>query len=648
MMAHVSISCALGIGVILSMLVTPTAKASVRVETHATSPAISVLSWDTEGGDRAKLNLLRRDSPVSLKVRIAGKWRQGADFTTRVEKTDKGARYRLAIASGAELEWDVEPTRDQLVMSLASKGTGMAAVDGLELTFPFDPLVAATTVLPASWDDDGSLRLPAVISAPDFGQMLLTAEPQSGIKGRLVGSRANHTVDFILELPVPKPGTQITLSLKPILLPDPKGVKDKQMWRAGRRGWFNIFQPTAQWGDQGNPFSAPSGILANNVVSDPVSCLLGMWADQALLTPSFSKDIRIADNVRRTVDWWLDHRTRPTGEVVAYYDLVDMLDANAGQLIASWDYVEASSDHQWLAKRIDRLEFVADYLIKRDIDDDGLIESVTSGNYGAAHDPARSDSAYDTIAAGHKNAYCNSLIYRGFRCLADLEKQLGRSEQSRKYAQRADRLKANYYTTFYNPRTGWLVWWKSEDGEIHDLSAPMITSLAVCYGLVTPEQGRPMMEKLWAEIDKVGFKRFDLGVPLTLHPVRRGDYLIGDGIAGAPKKEDGSDTFQHYLNGGCLVSDAVYFITAMHIVGDGEKGDKVLHAMLSRQEKGVFPNGGGFQNGVINQYPHGAEFYTWDGETTGYEGHLTYSFSFLQAILLRQPEFRAKLFRPLG
>jgi hypothetical protein len=69
--------------------------------------------------------------------------------------------------------------------------------------------------------------------------------------------------------------------------------------------------------------------------------------------------------------------------------------------------------------------------------------------------------------------------------------------------------------------------------------------------------------------------------------------------------------------------------------------------MLARQEKGVFPNGGGFQNGVVNSYPQGAEFYTWDGETTGYEGHLTYSFSFLQAILLRQPEFRAKLFRPI-
>lgn len=633
------------LGVILPMLAAPTTLANIRVETHPTSPSISVLSWDTEGGDRAKLNLLRKDSAVSLRVRIAGKWWPATGCTTKAEKTGKGVRYRLAIAAGAELVYDVEPTSDRLTLNLSSEGAGMAAVEGLELTFPFDPRAAATTVLPAAWNDDGSLTLPAVVSAPDFGQMLMSATPQTGVKVQLVGSRANHTVDLILELPVPKPNEKITLSLVPVRLPDPKGLKDKVMWRAGRRGWFNIFQPTAQWGDQGNPFSAPAGILANNVISDPVSCLLSLWADQALLTPSFSKDVRISDNVRRTVDWWLTKRTQPTGEVFAYWAYADMLDANAGPIIAAWDYVEAARDRRWLAQRIEHLELVADYLIKRDVDDDGLVESTHSGNYGTLKNPQRSDSAYDTINAGHKNAYCNALIYRAFRCMADLEKQLGRSEPSKKYSLRADRLSARYYTTFYNPKTGWLAWWKSEDGEVHDLSAPMISSMAICYGLVTPEQGRPMMEKLWAKIGEVGFKRFDLGLPITLTPVRRGDYLMG--VIGSPNSEDGSDTFGHYLNGGCLVSDAVYFITAMHIVGDGDKGDKVLNAMLARQEKGVFPNGGGFQNGVVDKFPQGAEFYTWDGETTGYEGHLTYSFSFLQAILLRQPEFRAKLFRPL-
>jgi hypothetical protein len=96
-----------------------------------------------------------------------------------------------------------------------------------------------------------------------------------------------------------------------------------------------------------------------------------------------------------------------------------------------------------------------------------------------------------------------------------------------------------------------------------------------------------------------------------------------------------------------VVLDAVYFITALNIVGETEKADRVLHAMLHRQEKGVFPNGGAFQNGAVDANPSGAEIFTWDGRSCGYEGHLTYSFSFLQAVLLREPSFRDRLFRPL-
>jgi hypothetical protein len=231
--------------------------------------------------------------------------------------------------------------------------------------------------------------------------------------------------------------------------------------------------------------------------------------------------------------------------------------------------------------------------------------------------------------------------------LADLEKQLKRREQQTCYAQRADRLKEAYSRTFLNPRTGWLAWWKSEDGELHDLSSPMISSLAICYGLVEPRQGCQMLDQLWIKMEAAGFKRFDLGVPITLAPVPRGDYLIGLKGCGVPEKEDGSDTFGQYLNGGCLVSDAVYFISALHIVGEGARGERILRAMVERQERGFFPNGGGFQNGVVNAYPQGAEFYTWDGQTCGYEGHLTYSYAFLQAVLLRETAFRARLLRLL-
>jgi hypothetical protein len=47
--------------------------------------------------------------------------------------------------------------------------------------------------------------------------------------------------------------------------------------------------------------------------------------------------------------------------------------------------------------------------------------------------------------------------------------------------------------------------------------------------------------------------------------------------------------------------------------------------MLDRQVRGVFANGGGFQNGVINMGPGGAEFMDWNGKPCGYEGYLAIS-----------------------
>ena len=150
------------------------------------------------------------------------------------------------------------------------------------------------------------------------------------------------------------PGETCSLALTALRLPAPEGLSDATLWQQARRGWFGAWQPSARWGDQNRPFSAPPGILANNVISDPASCSLWFYADQALWTPQITPDISVAHLVRRTVDWWLLQRTRPSGEVVCYWDYGNFLDANAGPLIAAWDYVEATGDTAWLAQRIER------------------------------------------------------------------------------------------------------------------------------------------------------------------------------------------------------------------------------------------------------------------------------------------------------
>ena len=62
----------------------------VRFEPDPTRARIPLLSWDTEGGDHARNNLLRTGSAVGLRVKLNGQWRGGEEFPTQVEPNRRG------------------------------------------------------------------------------------------------------------------------------------------------------------------------------------------------------------------------------------------------------------------------------------------------------------------------------------------------------------------------------------------------------------------------------------------------------------------------------------------------------------------------------------------------------------------------------
>jgi len=614
----------------------------IHLELDNGRAAVPFLSWDTEGGNRAQRNLLRAKSPLVLRARVGNQWLSSGSLPAQGQNAAGGrTSYRLALTSDAEVTWTIDQALNQLTMTVAGGGNGLRSVEAVEMLFPFDPQVTPTTMIPQAWDDENCGKLPAVISSPDFGQMLLEDRNHAGLKARLEGSRKEHIVDLILEFPAVGAGESYTLHLTPVHLPPPAGLKDKAIWQSVRRGWFNTWQPSSRWGEQDRPFSAPAGILANNVISDPVSLALPFYADQALWTPEIAPGISMMAQVRRSIEWWLDHRTDPTGEVIGYWDYRHFLDTNPGILISAWDYVEATGDHDWLLERIDRLEFLSRFVESRDVDHDGMVEATQSGNYGTLKQPARSCCWWDALNCGHKDGYTNAFIYRAWRCLADLERQLGRPLQQARYTQLADRLKAVYTKTLYNPKTGWLAWWKSADGQLHDYATPIVNGLAIDYGLVEPDLGRAILARLWQKMQAVGFTHLGLGLPCTLIPVRKGDYLQPDAI-GMPNREDGTDTFQIYMNGGISAGHSLHFIMAHHIVGEPEKGEGLLRAMLDRQATV------GFHNGVRDRAGEAIDWTTWDGKPGGYEGYLADVFRFMQAAVLREPQFRARFYRPLG
>ena len=97
-------------------------------------------------------------------------------------------------------------------------------------------------------------------------------------------------------------------------------------------------------------------------------------------------------------------------------------------------------------------------------------------------------------------------------------------------------------------------------------------------------------------------------------------------------KEDNSDGFQIYENGGATACHAFHFLAALYDLGRRDEADKILFPMLDSFEKGSFEGVGA--NGMSNDWK------TWDGTPWGYEGFLTDGYYTLLAVLVRDGQLK--------
>ena len=99
-------------------------------------------------------------------------------------------------------------------------------------------------------------------------------------------------------------------------------------------------------------------------------------------------------------------------------------------------------------------------------------------------------------------------------------------------------------------------------------------------------------------------------MPGNLAPIAKEDY--GKATLGTPTKDDGSDSFGIFENGGASACYAYFYIQALYQLGRRAEAERILWPMMA-----TFANGG-FQNGV----GHAGEWRRWDGQPSGYEGFL--------------------------
>jgi hypothetical protein len=579
------------------------------------------------------------------------------------------------VDAGSGITWTVSQEGDDLLWRMAYAGKKEA--NDLTVTLPFDPLMGAAVLIPAHLDGQGRGLGPWLLVVADAGHFCVDAEPagawfavNNGMRGgapanapargvdpRLRGKAwleavkvpnyrpGRLTLQFICMRPV-APGTRLALRFHPQELLTPEGI-DVSVWTRIRRPYLNNWQPCGTWAGPQRAW-----VLANNVLSDPASISLSFYAEPMLFFHELVPGIDVRGLLRYSLDYWLHNHVSAQGHVNAFGQMYDLYPSTGAFLIvAAWDYWVLSHDQDWLSREIPVLHRMADYLQRRDVDKDGLIESYGSGNSGTLRDPDRADIWFEMINFGHKNGWANAVEYRAFVCLAEMLEAIGQSKGAAYYRDLAARLRQAYVRQFLSPSNGWFVSWISQDGQIHDYCHTFVNGAAVAYGIVGPDQGRQILSRIVAKSKSIGFDQWHLGVPANLIPCRKEDMISARiGLDGQPVKDDfywpdsltEKDAFGHrYPNGTIHPTLVWYYLLGLQVAGLADEADRILNAMIGSAEEGLF------QNGIVNVGYGGAEHFYINGRTCGYEGYLPESYNFLMAAFTRSEACRRRLLGPL-
>jgi hypothetical protein len=586
--------------------------AFMRVELAPDQPAFVALALDSLGKNKLSVSPLR---PPARSEKTYQLRRPGPRF-----------EYRPAGApSGAPPAWTFEFSTRQMHLRSAYSAESPPP----PLVMDFDLQLCHATLL-GLMSDDGSIRLPALLHLPDHGTLRITSPAAQGLGlgYELVPPRAPRQKVKFVRVTFPSasrsmPRIDYTLDVVAIHAGGTQFDQDSR-FDGFRRNFLNIFQ-----------LSPHFRTLANNAASDACAITVFEYAEVALHTPPLAQGLTALDLLRQTLDRYL-HGMKGCGmkgynggtpNETGY----DFLDAYPSLVIAGADYVLGSKDEAWLRANYSGLQTWASKMLDFDSDGDGLLEypwTRQSGPWPWNH-PA---NWWDAIWFTNKDAYSNALAYRACLDMAKVAHLAGKPEDERFYSLHAEKLRSDYVATFFNPATGVLAGWKDADGKLHDCYFTFVNGMAITYGLVPQSQANTIMDRLLAKMREVGYDRFDLGLPGNLIPVRKQDYNDVRIDHGGSDKEDGSDGFQNYENGGATACFVHYTIEALYQLGRRQEGDRILFPILRAFEEGQFQGWG--PNGKTYDWRR------WDGTPKGYEGLLADNYMTLLAVLSRQSSRR--------
>lgn len=566
-----------------------------------TAPAFSFFAVDSLGkGDVHQNPVLLEDATV-----------------TPVEFRQNSTRtFAYTSASSKKPSWEL--ICEGKVMKLRSRFSGDSNLP--PFTLAFDQRSNHATLLGLMKPGERRTALPCVLHLPDMGSIRITCN--------LRDWKLDYDARRFARIPFVKIGFPPATRAHPFveyelevvaIYPPLRGIQSDPRFDGFRRNYLNIFQvnPRLQ-------------TLANNSSSDACAFTVYKFSDVALHAPPLAKDLSCLDLVRMTLDRYLAG-TKAYG--IAGYSATNseadigphpaqpytFSDSYPSLLVAACNYVNGAKDWQWAQQNYEKLAGWAREMMQADTDGNGLIEYPATGNFGDRPTAAlRPANWWDTINFGHEDAYANALTFRACIMFSSVAKHIGKRKDAEFFAAKAARLRAAYLPTFLNPQTGVLAGWRSVDGKLHDYWFTFVNGVAISYGLVDEGDARRIMDNLLRKMEQVGYTNFNLGLPGNLVPIPPGDYSIHGGDSGLrfgePRKDDGSDGFQIYENGGATACFSVFTIRALYQIGRVEAARRIFYPMLQSFASGEFqgfcPNG------------QSKDWRDWAGGCHGYEGFL--------------------------
>ncbi|MDZ7288890.1 MAG: hypothetical protein ONB44_04120 [candidate division KSB1 bacterium] len=606
----------------------------LQVGFYLNRAGFSYLSIDEEGNGKTSQNILHlqpgsfhqglRFHPIGGPPIAAPTLRYQVQGTTRVD----GHRviYDLALAGSAQhyhLEWEVQ--EDRLLLQATRTGQRPVQVWNSSAWYiGLRPTISPAHVIGRiiREGETGLLTLPILLHVPRFGTLSVEANNEHA----LWRSDAFRPLDMtsseikLGEIPQPQGGyllpagefrTTLQMALTRAEIPMKEGTPSE------------IVQAVAKTAFTALTYRPDTATLSNNGASIHCPICMDNWSAITTRLGDVLPNLPAVELLRTSLERWLDGGQGYTsGRMLQHGKFHEAEDeyllTGAACLLGLGEYLRHSGTVSWIEQYHDPIRQQLQKMRARDVDGDGLVESIY--RTGVSGTGQWSTCWFDVISFGWKDAFSNAILYRALVVLAEIFPKLEANDLATGLSDWAEKLRANYRPTFFNPQTGWLAGWRCAENKLHDYAFLFVNGAAVSGGLLDYDDARAIIGKLWEETKHAGMPDPLLGLPGNL-------WSIPD--------EDRSDIMQgypmgYYQNGGRTHSQARHFVNALYRVGMTEEADYLLRRLCEGLARGL----------VYGGNKSGLDWRFWDDRPCGYEGLLSDQFGVLATALEQYGESR--------